>query len=62
MEWGEFAPRYFSPPPTRRTGKRWIREGEIPGKVIDGRPYVDLPAFLGQRTEIHDDELAGLLR
>lgn len=46
MEWGEFAPKYLTPAPDRRVGKRWIATGEIPGKILDGKPYVDVGRFL----------------
>lgn len=51
MEWGSFAPQYLSPAPTRRTGRKWILEGEIAGKIIGDKVYVDLSRFLANSTE-----------
>lgn len=39
-EWGEWAKNRFTKPPTRRVGKRLIQCGEIPGEIIDGKPWV----------------------
>lgn len=64
IEWGEFSPRYLSDSPNRRTGRRWIDEGEIPGKIIGDRVYVDLARFLAEREKPRaiDPEVAELLR
>lgn len=52
IEWGEFAPQYLNPAPTRRTGKRLIREGQIPGKIIDDKPWVNLTKFLAEADQV----------
>lgn len=48
-EWGEFAPKNLKKSngkcPTRRVGKRLIESGEIPGKIIDGQPWVYVERF-----------------
>lgn len=64
MEWGEFAPQYLSDNPTRRTGRRWIGDGELPGKLIGDRVYVDLGRFLADRETPRpvDAEVDRLLR
>ena len=31
--------------PTRETIIRWIEADEVPGKIIDGEPYVDADRF-----------------
>ena len=48
-EWGEFAPKHLKNAkgkcPTRRVGKRLILEGQIPGEIIDNRPWVYVHQF-----------------
>lgn len=34
--------RFTPPRPTLNTIKKWIREGEIPGKVINGQYFVEV--------------------
>lgn len=62
LEWGIFSKQYLSPVPNRATGKRWILSGELPGKIIDGKPYVELAKFLGyEETKTIPDEVQELL-
>lgn len=44
-EWADFARREFAKPPTRRVGKRLILSKEIPGRIIDGSPFVYTQQF-----------------
>lgn len=39
-DWADFAKREFAKPPTRRVGKRLVLSKEIPGRIIDGKPFV----------------------
>lgn len=43
-EWGDFAKRHLrlsnGKPPTRRVGKRLILSQEIPGYILDNKPWV----------------------
>lgn len=39
---------FETPRPTRRELVQWIERGEIPGKIIDDTPYVDVNRFIGQ--------------
>lgn len=40
VEWKRFAHNHFTRPRDIRYGKRMIDMGEIPGRIIDGEPYV----------------------
>ena len=50
QHWDKFKLR-LDPPRTKRVGKRWIREGIIPGIFIDGEPYVDLREWDGDQVD-----------
>lgn len=45
MNWRKFSRQYLDPPPSRRVGRRWIEQGEIEGRIIDGEIWVDMDAW-----------------
>lgn len=58
----EFRARCFTEEsrPDPRTVRRWVREGEIPGRVIGGITYVDLDAWANTTgNELADRVLRG---
>ncbi len=64
IEWREFTSQYLSDKPTRRIGRKWIDSGELPGKIIGDRVYVDLGRFLAERENPRpvSPDVARLLR
>lgn len=48
LEWAEFKQR-LSPPPNRRTGRKWVEEGNVLGNVVDVPGgylvYIDVQAW-----------------
>lgn len=47
QEHSEFVREFFEKPrPSKSTVRRWIEDGEIPGKVIGERVYVDVNRFI----------------
>jgi hypothetical protein len=43
--WDRFAKQELDPPPDKRVGIRWIKDGHIAGQIIDGTPWVDMDAW-----------------
>lgn len=39
---------FDQPRPSKRDLMQWIERGEVPGKIIDDTPYVDVNRFIGQ--------------
>jgi hypothetical protein len=56
MHWSQFRQK-LDPSPTARVGKRWIRDGVIPGRFIDGEPYVDLREWNGDPVDEMVEEM-----
>ena len=38
--------------PKKNIVLEWIREGVVPGRIIDGQPYVDVEGFALQPVEV----------
>lgn len=43
--WDKFARQELDPPPDKRVFLRWIREGDIAGRIVGGDPYIDMDAW-----------------
>jgi len=58
--WDKFSRDHLDPPPSKRVGLRWMREGEIEGQIIDGWPWVDMDAWR-LRESVLPEEIEELL-
>jgi len=65
-EWGDFAPKHLKQAngkaPTRRVGKRLILANEIPGRILDGKPWVyTMRYLLGETNQSTNDTTTAAL-